>query len=301
MLLKPAMHVARINQCLHKYEKSERRVFASFCSTNNNTYEAQLMSEQNFQADPNMPAAGASTLDAATMSTPETLTTIFFEPGRVFESLRARPRFLVAALITLVLTMLVTIILFQKVDFDQFMRDRISESPNGGQMTEEKMDRAVKLGKITAKVAPPFAVIAIFAAGAGLYLLGVIAMGGKMTYKQALSVWTYSSFAPGVLMTIISLLLLFLRPADAIDLTRPGGGLLVTNPGAFLGSGTSPMLVAALSSFDLFTFYGLFLAAIGLRKVGKLSNGSAWAIVIAFWALGLIFHVCRAALFGRTS
>jgi len=257
------------------------------------------MSEQNSQAQPNMPVAESGQTDAATMSTPETLMSIFFEPERTFEALRARPRFLVAALITLVLTMIVTVALLQKVDFEQFLRDRISESPNGQQMSAEQMDRAVKFGKISTYVAPPIVVAVMFAGGAALYLLGVMAMGGRMTYKQALSVWAYSSFAPGVLLTIISLLLLFLRPADAIDLAKPGGGLLVTNPGAFMGSGTSPSLVAVLSSFDLFTFYGLFLAAVGLRKTGKLSSGSAWTIVIALWVLSVIFHVGRAALFGR--
>lgn len=258
------------------------------------------MSEQNFQVPPNMNIAMSGQTDAATMSTPETLMSIFFEPERTFEALRARPRFLVAALITLVLTMVVTVALLQKVDFDQFLHERISESANGQPLTAEQLDQRVKIGKIATYAAPPFVVAVAFAGGAALYLLGVMAMGGKMTYKQALSVWAYSSYAPGVLLTIISLLLLFLRPADAIDLTKPGGGLLVTNPGAFMGSGTSPSLVAVLSSFDLFAFYGLFLAAVGLRKTGKLSSGSAWTIVIALWVLNLIFHVGRAALFGRS-
>lgn len=259
------------------------------------------MSEQNFQVPPNMNIAVSGQTDAATMSTPETLMSIFFEPERTFEALRARPRFLVAALITLVLTMVVTVALLHKVDFDQFLRERISESANGQPLTAEQLDQRVKIGKIIAYVAPPIFIAVIFAGGAALYLLGVMAMGGKITFKQALSVWVYSSFAPGVLATIISLLLLFLRPADAIDLAKPGGGLLVTNPGAFMASGTSPALVAALSSLDLFAFYGIFLAAIGLRKVGKLSNGSAWAIVIAFWLCSAVGKVAWAALFGKTS
>ena len=71
-------------------------------------------------AVPSTPATGASE-----MSTGETLTGIFFEPSRTFEALRARPRFLVAGLILLVLTCLVTAVLYARVDMNQCIRDRI--------------------------------------------------------------------------------------------------------------------------------------------------------------------------------
>ena len=67
------------------------------------------------------------------MSTAETLSGIFFEPSRTFEALRARPRFLVASIIVLVLTCLVTAVLYARVDMGQFIRDRIEKSPNAAQ------------------------------------------------------------------------------------------------------------------------------------------------------------------------
>ena len=63
------------------------------------------------------------------MSTGETLTGIFFEPSRTFEALRVRPRFLVAGLIVLILTCLVTAVMFARVDMAQFIRDQIEKSP----------------------------------------------------------------------------------------------------------------------------------------------------------------------------
>src|SRR5256885_6191144 len=56
------------------------------------------------------------------MSTPSTLTGIFFEPGRTFEALRKRPRFLVAGLILLVLTIGVTGLVYQRIDMGQYIR-----------------------------------------------------------------------------------------------------------------------------------------------------------------------------------
>lgn len=246
------------------------------------------MSDANFQTPSSQAVAGES------MTTPETLMSIFFEPGRTFAALRERPRFLVAALIIVVLTAVVTVILFQKVDFADFMRQRMAA--RGTEMSEQQIEMSARFGKIIGQVLPPVGLAVVFAAGAALYLLGVMALGGKISYKQALAVWVYSEFPPAVLMTVVSLLLLFLKPSDSIDLTRPGGGLLVTNPAAFFGPGTSRALLAALSAFDLFRFYGLYLAATGLRKVARISSGAAWTIVIALWLIATVLSVAWAAI-----
>lgn len=254
--------------------------------------------EQTPQTDHAAEEAGAPT-----MSTPETLANIFFDPSATFAALRARPRFLVAALLIVAFTILVTALLFQKVKFEDVVRQAIENNPRTSQMTAEQKQQAIEMQskpvfKYIGLSAPAIGTVAVLAAGAGIYLLGVMLMGGRMSYKQALSVWTYSSFAPAVLGTILAVILLFLKSPDDLDFNRPGAGLLVTNVGAFLGSGSSPILRAALSWLDLFTFYGMYLAATGLRIVGKLSSGGAWTVVLALWFIGMLFSVVRAAVFG---
>jgi hypothetical protein len=255
------------------------------------------MSESNFTTPPH-----AGEADGPTMSTPETLTGIFFEPGRTFEALRARPRFLIAGLILLALALAVTVLLMQKVDFAQFIANQINNGPRAEQMSEAQKAAAVgfwtgPIGKVAIYVLPVVVTIIIFAAGAGLYLLATMLMGGKLSYKQALSVWVYSSFPPGILTAILSVVVLLMKPAEDIDLNKSGGGLVVTNLAALINP-SSPALRGALGWFDLFTFYGMYLAALGLRKVGKLSSGSAWTIVIALWFIGMLWSAGRGALFG---
>jgi len=58
------------------------------------------------------------------------------------------------------------------------------------------------------------------------------------------------------------------------------------------------VLVSLLSQFDILRFYGLFLAAIGLRKVAKISSGSAWGIVLGFFLIRAILGIASAAIFG---
>ena len=247
---------------------------------------------QEFQPPPPPPLADTPPPAGETMSTPATLTGIFFEPSRTFEALRARPRFLVAGLILMLLTAGMVGALYSRIDMGEYIRQKMESS--GREQSEEQKEMGVRIGKIMGMVIPPVAVPIIIAGGAALYLLGVMAFGGSIGYKRALSVWTYSSFPPAVLGTIVGLLVLFLKSPETIDPEH----LLVTNPGAFMNAKESPVLTALLSQFDLLSFYGLFLAAIGLRIMGKLSSGSAWAIVIGLWLIGALLAVSMKAIFG---
>jgi hypothetical protein len=234
--------------------------------------------------------------DAAAMTTPQTLTGIFFEPGRTFESLRVRPRFLTAGVLCIVIFMAFYLLYMTRVGYENIVNARIEMQAQKTDMPDEQKNAARDIQmkpfvKAITYASPPIGFIVVFAAGAALYLLGVMAMGKSISYKQALAVWVYSTFPPLVIAMLANILVLFLRPPDPGDyagVTRGLGGLVHANPGAFMASDASPLLVTALSAFDLFAFYGLFLAALGLRKVGRLSSGSAWGIVLALYVLGVI-------------
>ena len=259
------------------------------------------MSESNLVPPPTPPSAPAGPA-APEMSTPATLTGIFFEPGRTFEALRERPRFLVAAIILVVLTLAVTVLIFNKIDYAAFMREQITKGPRGDQMTPEQVDKAVgfytgPVGKVLIYLFPLIGTAVFVAAGGALYLLGSMVMGGRVRYKQALSVWTYSSFAPSVLATVVTAVVVLITPAEDINPAQQGG--LVRANLSIIPHGGSPALGALLGSFDLFAIYGLYLAALGLRKVGKMSSGSAWAVAVGLWAIGVLLKVGWAAAFGK--
>jgi len=252
------------------------------------------MSDPNQAWTPPPGLAETPEVTGETMSTPATLTGIFFEPGRTFEALRIRPRFLIASIILLLLTLAVTAVVYTRVDMGQYIRDKMERSPRNANQTEEQKEMGVKVGKIVGAVGIPASVPISIAAGAALYLLGVMAFGGSITYQRSLAVWVYSSLPPGVLASLVAVLVLFLKSADTIDPEH----LLITNPGAFMASDSSPVLVAVLSQFDLLRFYGLVLAAVGLRKVAKISSGSAWGVVLGFFLIRAVLAIASAAIFG---
>ena len=258
------------------------------------------------ETSPATPARAAEP-DAQAMSTPETLANIFFEPGRTFEALRARPRFLVAALVSIVAFMAFYVTYYQRVGYEAIVDSEIEiarkADPN---VNEEALAAGARIqkGAIVKNIrlwSPAVAIAAVFAAGAGLYLLGASLMGGKLSYKQALAVWVYSSFPTLILMTILNFVLLFLKPPeDGAEIVQGAQrGLVRANAGALVDGTAHPFLATALGSIDLLVFYGLFLAAVGLQKVGKLKSGPAWTVVLALWGIRVIAMLVISAVTGR--
>ncbi len=259
------------------------------------------MSDSTLSPDSTPPPAGPASNGEAVMSTPETLANIFFEPGRTFAALRERPRFLVAGLIVLALTMIVTVLLFQRIDFVEVVRQQMERQ---GNMSQQQIEQALNfyrgpIGNLVKYVFPFIGTMLYFAAGAALYMLGSMLMGGALRYKQALSVWVYSTLPPSVLGTLIAIVVLFMKAPEDIDLNQSGGGLVTSNLGFFLSSDANPALKALLGSIDLLAFYGLYLAGVGLQKVGRMKSGSAWAVVIGLYILKVVLQMGWAIASGR--
>jgi hypothetical protein len=260
---------------------------------------------QEFQPPPPPPFPETPAPTGPTMSAGETLTGIIFEPGRVFDSMRERPRFLVATIICIVFYMAFTLTFFGKVGYERVVREAIENSPRAEQMSPEQKDAAIRMqsGPIFKTISFAFAPIIIaiiFAAGAGLYLLGSMLMAKQISYKQALAIWAYSSLPPTVVAMVLNVILIFLKSPDDYDIVSASRRGLVKANLSFLADGkTAPILYTFLGSLDLFAFYGLFLAAFGLRKVGKMSSGSAWGVVLMIWTVGLVFRIALAGLFGQ--
>ena len=174
------------------------------------------MSDPNQEWQPPPPPAAGETPEETgpDMSTPATLSGIFFEPGRTFEALRKRPRFLIASLILLLLTIGVTALVYQRIDMGQYIRDKMEKNQQNQAQTEEQKEMGVRIGKIVGMVMIPASVPITLAGGAALYLLGVMAFGGSISYRRSLAVWAYSSLPPAIIGTVIAVVVLFLKAAE---------------------------------------------------------------------------------------
>ena len=245
---------------------------------------------------------------APEMSEPATLANIFFEPGRTFEALRAKPRFVMAALIMIALMMGFQMLFTAKMGEERMRRftlEQLDKNPQIQNLSPEAKKGAVEqtltINRYVRNYGLPIILVITFLLGGLLYWLGSNAMGGSSSFLRGLSTWVYSSFPPLVVSMIANFIILFFKSADEIDLAESQRGLVHANPTIFFDGKSMPVVTTLISLLDVFFIWGLFLAALGLRKTGKISSGAAWGIVLLISLIGVAFRVFGAFMSGNAN
>ncbi|MEP7076161.1 MAG: YIP1 family protein [Acidobacteriota bacterium] len=245
--------------------------------------------------------------EAPQMSEAATLVSIFFEPGKVFEDLRRKPRFIMAGVIIAILFTGYAFGLYYKIGdagMRSFMSEQFDKNPRTQGMTGEQKSNAIdlqlKIGNIVRFVLP--VIVLIFLAIGGLiYWLGSKAFGGTGGFLHGLAVWVYSSLPPTVVGMLANYLVLALKSADDIDVAASQRTVLHANLGFLVDGKAMPVLGTLLATVDIFFIWGWILAAIGLRITNRLSSSSAWTLTIIIALIGIAFRVIGALFSGNVN
>ncbi len=228
------------------------------------------------------------------------MTGVLFAPKPTFENIVARPSWLAPLVFLCVLAIAVIALFGQRVGWRGFMERQFDKNPNTAQMApdkkEEALDRAVKF-------APPITYISVVI---GTFLVPVVIAavmlgafnllaGTRLNFKVALAIVSFS-WMPLAIHGLLSLILLFLKSPDTIDLEH----LVASNPGAFISGDSPRWLMALMTSFDAFAIWSMVLLAIGFSAASpkKVSFGKGLTIVVAVWALWVLIHVGWVGAFG---
>ena len=242
------------------------------------------------------------------MSTLGRLTGIFYEPTSVFRNLRAHPHWLAAILVMGCLNAAYAAAFYYRLTPERIINytmDKLEESPikpppeamakarNEG-VAQEKMP-AFKVGKAVKTIVGAFFAMAFFAA---LYLLGVLAFGGRMHFWQAYAVAAYVALPVVIVQKLISFVILFIKSPDDIPPIIGQETLVTDNLGILFKPGDHPVLFVAASSIGILSLYKLWLTAKGLHHGGyKVSSSAGWGVAITLWVLGLLLGLGAAAIF----
>jgi hypothetical protein len=252
------------------------------------------------------------------MSVGRTLLNIFVAPARAFASFRdvttftpAAVRFLVAAPIIVAAMVAYNVIYPALIGSGNIARAAIEATPRMSNLPPETKERALQMTQnptfhvITAVMGFGRLVLILLASlplGALIYWLGAMACKAPLKYMQALLVWTYATLPPAVLWFIANVITLFVSPPTTnVGIATGAAGVLPSSLGSLLTIFTVttlplPVYVVALSAIDGFEFYGLTLAAVGLRKTGKLPWIGALVTVAAVWTVGLVWRIATGTL-----
>ena len=243
-----------------------------------------------------------SPVEEPQMSAIAALGNIFIEPGKVFEDMRRKPRFLVAGILSIMLITLFQVVFTEKIGLETIARARIEKSSRMADMPKDQKEVIIQgqsgtMAKVITYVATPLVVTIFFVIGALIYWLGSNAMGGSARFSHGLSVWFYSMWPQTLMFTIANLVVLFLKSADDIDVTQAQQGLIKAGPAMLIDGAAHPVLQALVSPIDLFQIIGWTLAVIGLQKVAAISRGAALVPVVFLALIGVSVKVIVAMLF----
>jgi hypothetical protein len=139
-----------------------------------------------------------------------------------------------------------------------------------------------------------FVIILIFVAIFALIYMATFnfGLGARTTFKQMFAVWMYASLPKLITGVLAIVALLFGGIAESYNMQNPVGTNL-----AYYMPDASPPLRAFLSFFDIISFWQLALLILGTAIVAKVSRGKAAAVVLGWWAFGLLLSVGLAAAF----
>jgi hypothetical protein len=257
-----------------------------------------------------IPYPQVSGSDELPLSPIQKLTGMFFEPSRVFQNLRTHPRWVAAFIVIVVLSVAYTFAFTQRVTPERIVNhtiDKLAELGPPFAPPQERLDamRATQLEDAKNPVqragAAAKAIVAIFcftSIVAALYLVAILAFGGRINFWQALSITFYATLPIIVIQKVLSLILLYIKSPDDIHPILGQESLVTDNLGVLFSPADHPVLFVVATSIGLLSFYGLWLKAKGLHFGGtRVSSGAAWGAAVTLWLLGLLLQTIATALF----
>jgi len=246
-------------------------------------------------ATPPMPdATGQPALSEA-----QRIINTYVAPTKTFTDIRRKASWWAPWLLIAVVGWGMTFVVGQKIGFEQVTENQMRMQPK--QMDRiEKLPPAQRERQISIQVAVTKGIAYCFPL-VNLLVLTIIALvllatanfaaGGDLTFGRTLAVVMYASL-PGVVKALLVIVTLLAGVApEGFTFQNPLASnlsFLATPPGG---------LYALLAAFDVFTFWTLSLAAIGVSCVSKLKRGTAFAIVFGWWAVLTVIGVGFAAAF----
>ena len=235
------------------------------------------------------------------LSEGQRLVNTFFAPSKAFTDLRRNARWWAPFLIIAVVSWTFIYVVDQKVGFRKVVENLIQLQPKQADridrlpaaQRDKVMAQQVTLTKIIS-YATPVIVLILYAVFAGvLYATLTFGMGADIKYKTLFALIVYTKL-PELLMPLLAILSLLAGVSgDGFNLQNP----VATNPGYFIDPSGSAVLRALLTPLDVLTIWTLVLTAIGIACISKVKRGTAFAVVLGWFAVVVLGRVALAAAF----
>lgn len=231
-----------------------------------------------------MTAAATPAPAAEKASVWEDFLDIFYAPTQVFAR-RMDGKFGLALLVLVVLSAVLMYAGMQALEpaysgeVERQMAGAAAQNPN---MTPEQMEAARGFGGIMMLVMGViFLPIIVLLSGLTLWLVGKL-FDSTQTLAQGLMVATYANFPRFVLGSLLMTLQGFVMDLSNVDRLYD----VTFSAARFAPEGSSELMLAILSRFDVFLIWAVVLLGIGLHVTGRIPKSKAMIAAFIVWALG---------------
>lgn len=218
------------------------------------------------------------------------LTGIYFEPGKTFEDISRKPTWLGIYILLAVLAVGSTYALTTRMDRETYMRKAIEMNPLSRNLPEEQIQAAISrpqgaFEKYSGFVFAPVGILIGYLVFAGIFLLLFTLMGASLTFKKSLAASFWGMGPPSIILTILSIIFMFVKDPQTLEINPAYN--VASNLGMLVSSQDNPVIHSILSSIDVFSFWMIFLLAVGFAAISdrKLTTKKAATGLIVLWGI----------------
>lgn len=223
----------------------------------------------------------------------ERIINIFTAPSKTFADIKRSSNWLPAYLLIFATSIAFCYTVGQRVGWDAVFEGNMKMAPASQQARMEQipaerrdaiMAQQVAFTKYISYAFPVIALIMWVVIALVLWGTFSFGAGGDVKFGQALAIVVFASL-PGIIKSLLAVLILMMKVPEEFFIQNPIG----TNIGHFLSFSDTPrFLYSVASGLDLFMIWTLVLTAIGFSVVGKVKQGTAYAVVFGWYALFLL-------------
>jgi Yip1 domain len=214
---------------------------------------------------------------------------LYFGPKEAFVNIVKKPSFWLPLLLSVIIQVAFTGVWLSKMDMMEFLRNQAESAGKPFQAPPPQAMGFISgtFWAIAVLVGPIFCLLS----GAVYLFIFRFFFASEVTFKQCMAIITHTFLAVGLISTPLILLVFMLKgdwnlvPQEALQTNLT---LL------FAKDAVSKPLWALFGSLDLFSFWILFLLAVGFGVAAKRPTGSAFWGVATPWALIVAVKVIAA-------
>jgi hypothetical protein len=215
---------------------------------------------------------------------------IFFEPKRVFQSLKIKPTWLIPFIVVALLGMG-----FYYYSYPFIMKQQVERIQDNDKIPEKQKEQIIE--RMTEKDHPPIwqlalapvgSLIALVVVAAVLFFVFNVILGGDSSFRRVFSVYCYSS-----LIAIPSMIVKFplIMIKENINVQTSLALILSANA-------KDTFLYNVLSSFDIFTIWQVILVSLGLGVMYKYTTQKSFTAVFILWIIWILAKSTFSSVFG---